>query len=158
MSFRVGIGWDRHRLQAGSGIRLAGKRIPSEVEAIGHSDADAALHAVIDAQLGAAGLGDIGKHFPPEEERWADVDSVDLLGKATEKVRANGWQTVNLDLIISLEEIKLNPHREEMKKKLEEEVSAAEAINLKFKTGEGLGPVGRGEAVEARAVVLMKET
>ena len=153
---RVGIGWDLHRLVPGRRFVLGGVEIPHARGPIGHSDADPLLHALADAVLGAAGLGDLGDHFPPADPKWKDADSRALLGKALEAARAAGFSPVNADCIVVLEEPRLGPFKASLRKSVATCMGLPEAdVNVKAKTGEGLGPVGAGEAVEAHAVVLM---
>lgn len=153
---RVGIGWDLHRLVPGRKFLLGGVEIPHTRGPIGHSDADPLLHALADAVLGAAGLGDLGDHFPPADPQWKDADSRVLLGKALEAARAAGFVPVNADCIVVLEEPRLGPFKASIRKSVASAMGLPEAdVNVKAKTGEGLGPVGTGEAVEAHAVVLL---
>lgn len=153
---RVGIGWDLHRLVPGRKFVLGGVEIPHARGPIGHSDADPLLHALADAVLGAAGLGDLGDHFPPADPKWKDADSRVLLGKALEAAGAAGFVPVNADCIVVLEEPRLAPFKASIRKSIAAAMGLPEAaVNVKAKTGEGLGPVGTGEAVEAHAVVLL---
>lgn len=148
---RVGIGYDSHRLVAGRRLILGGVEIEFELGLDGHSDADALTHAVTDAVLGAAGAGDIGTHFPPEEERWRDADSIELLH--TVVGRLDG-RVVNVDATVICERPRLGPHREEMERRLSEALGAPAAV--KATTNEGLGAVGRGEGIAAIAVALFE--
>jgi len=153
---RVGLGWDLHRLVPGRKFILGGVEIPHSRGPIGHSDADPLLHALADAVLGAAGLGDLGDHFPPADPQWKDADSRVLLGKAIEAARAAGFVPVNADCIVVLEEPRLAPFKASIRKSVAAAMGLSEGeVNIKAKTAEGLGPVGAGEAVEAHAVVLM---
>lgn len=153
---RVGLGWDLHRLVPGRKFILGGVEIPHSRGPIGHSDADPLLHALADAVLGAAGLGDLGDHFPPADPQWKDADSRVLLGKALEAARAAGFVPVNADCIVVLEEPRLAPFKASIRKSVAAAMNLPENdVNIKAKTAEGLGPVGAGEAVEAHAVVLM---
>jgi 2-C-methyl-D-erythritol 2,4-cyclodiphosphate synthase len=155
-SIRIGLGKDLHPLAPGRPFILGGVRIPIDRGAAGHSDGDALTHAVIDALLGAAGLGDIGELFPPSDPRWKDADSLSLLEKSWALVREAGWELINLDCVISCEKPRLLPHREEIRRSLAAALGiGGEAVFLKAKTGEGLGPVGEGRAVEAEAVCLL---
>ena len=155
---RVGIGWDVHRLVAGRRFVLGGMEIPAPRGPIGHSDADPLLHAICDAVLGAAGLGDIGEHFPPSDPKWKDADSRVLLEKTLEAARARKLRPGNVDCIVVLEEPRLGPHKAAVRKSLAALLGLDEAaVNVKAKTAEGLGPVGAGEAVEAHAVVLLRQ-
>ncbi len=155
INFRNGLGWDRHQLEPGDKFYLAGIEITAEVTTVGHSDADPALHALIDALLGAAGLGDIGQHFSPGKEKWKDVSSLKLLKLTRDIISEEGWRPVNLDLNIILEGIKLAPYRQKMRGKIKKYLPDAEEINIKFKTAEKLDAVGRGKAIEAQAIVLL---
>ena len=153
---RVGMGWDLHRLVPGRKFVLGGVAIPHSRGPLGHSDADPLLHALADAVLGAAGLGDLGEHFSPADPQWKDADSRVLLGKAVEAARARGLAPENVDCTVVLEEPRLGPFKASIRKSLAEILGLPEeSVNLKAKTAEGLGAVGAGEAVEAYAVVLM---
>jgi len=153
---RVGIGWDLHRLVAGRKFVLGGVTIPHSRGPLGHSDADPLLHALADAVLGAAGLGDLGEHFPPSDPQWKDADSRVLLAKALELARGRGLVPVNADCIVVLEEPRLAPFKALLRKSVAEAMGLAEEeVGIKAKTAEGLGPVGAGEAIEAHAVVLL---
>ena len=153
---RVGIGWDLHRLVPGRRFVLGGVVIPHSRGPLGHSDADPLLHALADAVLGAAGLGDLGDHFSPADPQWKDADSRVLLGKALEAARGAGFVPVNADCIVVLEEPRLSPFKASVRKSVAEILGLPEgAVSVKAKTAEGLGPVGAGEAVEAHAVVLL---
>jgi 2-C-methyl-D-erythritol 2,4-cyclodiphosphate synthase len=155
---RVGLGRDLHRLVKGRRFLLAGVEIPSDRGELGHSDGDVLAHAVVDALLGAAGLGDIGELFPPSDPQWKDAPSMELLGSAWNRVRVSGWRLVNLDCVVSAEKPGILPYREAIRTALAKllEVSP-EAVLVKGKTGEGLGPVGEGLAVEAMAVCLLEQ-
>ena len=153
---RVGIGWDLHRLVPGRKFVLGGVVIPHTRGPLGHSDADPLLHALADAVLGAAGLGDLGDHFPPTDPQWKDADSRILLGKALEEARGRGLVPVNADCVVILEEPRLGPFKASIRKSVAAAMGLAEEeTNIKAKTAEGLGPIGAGEAVEVHAVVLM---
>jgi 2-C-methyl-D-erythritol 2,4-cyclodiphosphate synthase len=153
---RVGIGWDLHRLVPGRRFVLGGLEIPSPRGPLGHSDADPLLHALADAVLGAAGLGDLGDRFPPTDPRWKDADSRDLLARALEEARAAGYVPVNADCIVVLEEPRLAPFKASLRKSVAAAMGLPEGdVNVKAKTAEGLGAVGAGEAVEAHAAVLV---
>jgi 2-C-methyl-D-erythritol 2,4-cyclodiphosphate synthase len=155
-SIRIGLGKDLHPLVPGRPFNLGGVRIPFDRGEAGHSDGDVLTHAVIDALLGAAGLGDIGELFPPSDPRWKDADSLSLLETSWALVREAGWELINLDCVVSCEKPRLLPHREEIRLSLAAVLGrGGEAIFLKAKTGEGLGPVGEGRAVEAVAVCLL---
>jgi 2-C-methyl-D-erythritol 2,4-cyclodiphosphate synthase len=154
---RAGIGVDTHRLEAGRRLVLGGVEIEeSEAGLAGHSDADVLTHAVIDALLGAAGLGDIGQHFPDTDERWRDADSLELLRSVRDKLRDAGYSPVNIDATIACEEPKLSPFRDEMRTRLAEAAGLdASAVNVKFTTGERMGFVGRGEGMAALAIATV---
>ena len=157
MDFRIGEGWDTHALVAGRKLILGGVEIPHTRGLLGHSDADALLHAITDAVLGAAGLGDIGRHFPDTDERFKGADSSVLLSEAMRRVREQGWELVNVDSTIVAQAPKMAPHIPAMR----ERVAAAlgcepQQVNVKAKTAEKLGPVGRQESIEARAVALLR--
>ena len=156
-SLRAGIGFDTHRLEAGRRLVLGGVEIEeSEAGLAGHSDADVLTHAVIDALLGAAGLGDIGQHFPDTDERWRDADSLELLRNVRDKLRDAGYDPVNIDATVACEEPKLAPFRDEMRTRLAEAAGLeATAVNVKFTTGERMGFVGRGEGMAALAIATV---
>jgi 2-C-methyl-D-erythritol 2,4-cyclodiphosphate synthase len=157
--FRVGLGRDLHRLVRDRPFLLGGVVIPADRGEEGHSDGDVLAHAVIDALLGAAGLGDIGELFPPADPRWKDADSMALLGTAFAKVREAGWGVVNLDCVVCCEKSRIIPFRDAVRASLARVLDTApEAVFDKGKTGEGLGPVGEGLAVEALAVCLLEKT
>ncbi|MBN1242303.1 MAG: 2-C-methyl-D-erythritol 2,4-cyclodiphosphate synthase [Spirochaetales bacterium] len=156
---RIGEGWDVHRLVEGRRLLLGGVDIPFERGELGHSDGDALLHAITDALLGAAALGDIGSHFPPSDARWKDADSLALLAEAAALVSACGWRIVNLDCTVCIERPRLRPHVDAIRERVSDALGIeADRVSVKAKTYEGLGPVGSGEAVEARAVVLIDRT
>jgi 2-C-methyl-D-erythritol 2,4-cyclodiphosphate synthase len=154
---RAGIGFDTHRLEAGRRLVLGGVEIEeSEAGLAGHSDADVLTHAVIDALLGAAGLGDIGQHFPDTDERWRDADSLDLLRRVRELLGSAGHQIANIDATIACEAPKLSPFRDEMRTRLAQAAGVGpDAVNVKFTTGEGMGFVGRGEGIAALAIATV---
>jgi 2-C-methyl-D-erythritol 2,4-cyclodiphosphate synthase len=154
---RAGIGFDTHRLEARRRLVLGGVEIEgSEAGLAGHSDADVLTHAVIDALLGAAGLGDIGQHFPDTDERWRDADSLDLLRAVVQQLAGSGYRPANIDATVACEEPKLGPFRDQMRTRLAE-VAALEpdAVNVKFTTGEKMGFVGRGEGIAALAIATV---
>jgi 2-C-methyl-D-erythritol 2,4-cyclodiphosphate synthase len=156
MKLRVGEGWDVHALVPGRKLVLGGVEIPHTVGLLGHSDADALLHAITDALLGAAGLGDIGSHFPDTDPQFKGADSAVLLAEALRAVQAAGWQLVNVDSTVIAQAPRLAPHREAMRQRVAQVLGLAPgAVNIKAKTAEKLGPVGQGLAIEARAVVLL---
>jgi 2-C-methyl-D-erythritol 2,4-cyclodiphosphate synthase len=151
---RSGIGWDSHRLVEGRPLVLGGVRVPSERGLAGHSDADVLTHAVIDALLGAAGLGDIGRHFPDTDERWRDADSIELLRAARGMLPA---APLNVDATVVCEAPSLSPYRDEMRARLAEALGLpADSVNVKFTTAEGMGFVGRGEGVAALAIATLR--
>jgi len=153
---RVGEGWDTHALVPGRKLVLGGVEIPFERGLLGHSDADALLHAITDAVLGAAGLGDIGRHFPDTDERFRGADSMVLLAEAAARARKDGWQIANVDSTVVAQAPKLAPHIEKMRARIAEALGLEPGqVNVKAKTAEKLGPVGMGQSIEARAVVLL---
>ncbi len=153
---RVGFGYDVHRMVAGRPLILCGVEIPHEKGLLGHSDADVALHALIDALLGAAGLGDIGQHFPDTDERFRDISSLTLLESTLEKLRQGGWRVVNVDLTIVAQKPRLAPYLHLMRRRLAQALSLSEGdVNIKAKTTEGLGFTGREEGMAAYAVALV---
>jgi 2-C-methyl-D-erythritol 2,4-cyclodiphosphate synthase len=156
LDFRIGQGWDVHRIVAGRPLILGGITIPSEFGLEGHSDADILSHAITDALLGALALGDIGMHFPDTDPRWKNGDSLLFLRHVRELVINEGYQIANVDSTVILERPKLKDHRAAMCRKLAEVLDlAAEKVSVKFKTAERLGPVGEGLSAEAQAVVLI---
>lgn len=155
-SIRVGEGWDIHALVEGRPLVLGGVVIPHPRGLLGHSDADALLHAITDALLGAAGLGDIGRHFPDTDPALQGADSARLLALAAERVRAAGWEIVNVDSTVVAQAPRLAPHIPAMCERIAQVLSLpSQAVNVKAKTAERMGPVGAGEAIEARAVCLL---
>jgi 2-C-methyl-D-erythritol 2,4-cyclodiphosphate synthase len=156
-SFRVGIGYDVHRLLSGRPLILGGVQIPFAQGLFGHSDADVLLHAITDALLGAAALGDIGTYFPPTDAQWKDADSRELLRVAVGYLREAGWSTINIDATVVCEAPKLLPHVEAMRASIAEVVGiAASRVSVKGKTSEGLGFTGRGEGIAAHVVALIE--
>ncbi len=156
MKLRIGEGWDVHALVAGRPLILGGVTIPHDKGLLGHSDADALLHAITDALLGAAGLGDIGRHFPDTDERFRGADSTVLLAEAVRRVREQGWQLVNLDSTVIAQAPRLAPHIDAMRARIAQLLAIDTAqVNVKAKTAEKMGPVGEGRSIEARAVVLL---
>ncbi|MGO9760649.1 MAG: 2-C-methyl-D-erythritol 2,4-cyclodiphosphate synthase [Solirubrobacteraceae bacterium] len=154
----VGIGFDSHRLAAGRKLVIGGVEIPYERGLDGHSDADVLAHAVIDALLGAAGIGDIGEHFPDTDERWRDADSMQLLASVVQGLQDDGLEIVNVDCTVVMEAPKLAPHRQAIRQRLAEVLALDLArVNVKASTGEGMGFVGRGEGVAALAVAGLRE-
>jgi 2-C-methyl-D-erythritol 2,4-cyclodiphosphate synthase len=156
VSVRAGIGYDSHRLVAGRRLVLGGVELASEVGLEGHSDADVLTHAVIDALLGAAGLGDIGVHFPDSDERYKDADSIELLRATVAIVRGAGYTVVHVDVTVALEAPKLGAARERIRGRLAQALGVgATAVNVKATTGEAIGFVGRGEGVAALAIATL---
>lgn len=157
--FRVGIGHDTHRLAEGRPLVLGGVVIESERGAVGHSDADALTHAVMDAILGAMCEGDIGVHFPDREPQWKDSDSLQLLARVMWLVTGRGYRVGNVDATVMLERPRLRPHIQEMRENLAGVLRISpECVSVKAKTGEGLDSVGEMRAVTAQAVVLLEKT
>lgn len=156
MNIRVGEGWDVHALVAGRKLIIGGVEIPFHLGLLGHSDADVLLHAITDALLGAAGLGDIGRHFPDTDAQFKGADSMVLLAEAARRVRAQGWRIGNVDSTVIAQAPKMAPHIPAMCQRIATalEIEAAQ-VNVKAKTAEKLGPVGQGQSMEARAVVLL---
>jgi 2-C-methyl-D-erythritol 2,4-cyclodiphosphate synthase len=158
MTFRIGEGWDTHALVPGRKLIIGGVEIPFDRGLLGHSDADVLLHAITDALLGAAGLGDIGRHFPDNDDRFKGADSVLLLTEAARRVRESGLRIGNIDSTVIAQAPKLAPHIEAMRERIASALDLAPAqVNVKAKTAEKLGPVGQGLAIEARAIVLLGE-
>jgi 2-C-methyl-D-erythritol 2,4-cyclodiphosphate synthase len=154
--FATGIGWDSHRLVAGRPLILGGVTIPYERGLEGHSDADVLAHAIVDALLGAAGLGDIGEHFPDTDARWAGADSLELLRAVVGLVAERGRAVAHVDSTVVMERPKLGPHKAAIRASLAAALGIADAqVNVKASTGEGMGFVGRGEGVAALAVVTL---
>jgi 2-C-methyl-D-erythritol 2,4-cyclodiphosphate synthase len=155
--YRTGIGWDVHRLAPGRPLLLGGVTVPYELGLEGHSDADVLAHALTDAILGAAALGDIGMHFPDSDPRWKGCDSLVFLLHARELVEARGFRIVNVDTTVVLEKPKLKEYREAIREQLAETLGlAADRVSVKFKTAEKMGPVGEGRSAEAQAVVTLE--
>jgi 2-C-methyl-D-erythritol 2,4-cyclodiphosphate synthase len=156
LKLRIGQGYDVHRLVAGRRLVLGGVEVPSPLGLDGHSDADVLLHALGDALLGAAGLGDLGDLFPPGEARWKDADSAELLRQILDRVTARGWRVVNCDLTLVAEAPKLAPYRQSIRARIAELLGVtADEVGLKATTHERLGALGRGEGMAALAVVLL---
>lgn len=156
MNIRVGQGYDVHQLVEGRDLILGGVNIPFEKGLLGHSDADALLHAITDALLGAAGLGDIGSHFPDTAAEFKDADSRVLLREAYQSVQALGWKVVNVDTTVIAQKPKLAPHIPAMRANIATDLGLPEnCVNIKGKTNEKLGYLGRMEAIEAQAAVLL---
>ncbi len=154
--FRIGEGWDVHALVPGRKLILGGVEIAHPLGLLGHSDADVLLHAITDALLGAAALGDIGTHFPDTDVRFRGADSIVLLVEAASRVRAQGWKIGNIDCTVVAQAPKLAPYMDAMRAVIARALSlAVTQTNVKAKTAEKLGPVGQGQSIEARAVVLL---
>jgi 2-C-methyl-D-erythritol 2,4-cyclodiphosphate synthase len=154
---RIGLGYDIHRLVDGRPFVLGGVTVPHDKGPLGHSDGDALLHAVADALLGAAGLGDIGSHFPDTDPAFKDADSTTLLRETVRLVRDRGYRIVNIDTNVLAQAPKLSPYREAMCATIAEACGIdATQVSVKMRTGEGLDAVGRGEAVAAQAIVLLE--
>ena len=155
-NLRIGEGWDIHALVPGRKLLVGGVEIPYERGLFGHSDADVLLHAITDALLGAAGLGDIGRHFPDTDERFKGADSVLLLTEAARRVREEGFRICNVDSTVVAQAPRLAAHIGAMRERIAQALDlSAGQVNVKAKTAEKLGPVGEGMAIEARAVVLL---
>ncbi len=153
---RIGEGWDVHALVPGRRLVIGGVEIPFERGLLGHSDADVLLHAITDALLGAAGLGDIGSHFPDTDERFRGADSSFLLAEAGRRVAAAGYAIANIDSTVIAQAPKLAPHIAAMRERIGQALGLASGqVNVKAKTAEKLGPVGQGQSIEARAIVLL---
>ncbi len=155
-TFRIGEGWDTHALVAGRKLILGGVEVPHDKGLLGHSDADVLLHAITDALLGAAGLGDIGRHFPDTDAQFKGADSIVLLQAAAQRVQAAGYSIGNIDSTIIAQAPKLAPHIPGMCERIATALGIAlTQVNVKAKTAEKMGPVGEGLSMEARAVVLL---
>lgn len=156
MKFRIGEGWDVHALIEGRKLILGGVEIPYHLGLLGHSDADVLLHAITDALLGGAALGDIGTHFPDTDARFKGVDSVVLLTEAVRRVREKGFEISNIDSTVIAQAPKLMPHIQAMRARIAKALGLdVDQVNVKAKTAEKMGPVGLGQAMEARAVILL---
>jgi len=153
---RVGIGYDSHKLVEGRKLILGGVEIPLAKGLLGHSDADVLCHAIMDSLIGALGLGDIGKHFPDDDPQWKDVSSIQLLRQVVELMRFNGYEASWVDSVVIAENPRLSPYTEDMKQSLSVSGIPSGAINIKAKTNEGMGFVGRGEGIAAYAVCLLR--
>lgn len=153
---RIGLGYDLHRLVEGRPLVLGGIHIPFDRGLLGHSDADAVSHAVTDAVLGAANLGDIGRLFPDIDPHWKDANSLRLLADAWTRVRAAGWTLVNLDVVVIAQQPKISPHADAIRESLARVLDVTPAaIGIKGKTNEGVDAVGRGEAIAVHAIALL---
>jgi 2-C-methyl-D-erythritol 2,4-cyclodiphosphate synthase len=156
-SMRIGEGWDVHALVPGRALVLGGVTIPFDRGLLGHSDADVLLHAITDALLGAAGLGDIGRHFPDTDDRFRGADSQRLLAEAVARVREQGWEIGNVDSTVIAQAPRLAVHIEAMRERIAQALGVAVGqVHVKAKTAEKLGPVGEGMAIEARAIALLQ--
>lgn len=156
MNIRIGEGWDIHALVEGRKLILGGVEIPFSKGLLGHSDADALLHAISDALLGAAAMGDIGTHFPDTDAQWKGANSAVLLSEIAKRIRAKGFEIGNVDSTIIAQAPKLAPYISAMRERIAHSLSVSVSqVNVKAKTAEKLGPVGEGLAMEARAVVLL---
>lgn len=155
---RAGIGYDSHRFTEGRPLVLGGVEIPHSAGLAGHSDADVVAHAVTDAVLGAAALGDIGAHFPPEDDAWRDADSIGLLARAVAEARTAGFRPANVDVTVVCEAPRLAAHIDAMRGRLAEALGLGRgAVSVKATTNEGMGWIGRGEGVAAMAVAVVVE-
>ncbi|MFM9196380.1 MAG: 2-C-methyl-D-erythritol 2,4-cyclodiphosphate synthase [Planctomycetia bacterium] len=155
---RIGLGHDTHRLGPGTGLVLGGVTIPHDRRALGHSDADVLLHAITDALLGAAALGDIGELFPDDDPANKGRDSSEMLRLAADRVARAGWRVVNLDCVIFAQRPKILPHRQQIRARVAAILGIDEgAVWLKAKTGESVGPIGAEEAIAAESVVLLEQ-
>jgi len=155
--YRIGLGHDTHRLVPGTGLVLGGITIQHDRQAVGHSDADVLLHAITDALLGAAGLGDIGEMFPDTDEANRGRDSASMLAAAAASIHAAGWRVVNLDCVIFAQRPKILPHRSAIRTRVAAVLGLDEtAVWLKAKTGEGIGPIGEEQAIAAECVALLE--
>ncbi len=155
-TWRIGEGWDTHALVTGRKLMLGGVEIPHTHGLAGHSDADALCHAITDALFGAAALGDIGHHFPDTDAQYRGADSLALLSEAARRIKVAGWQVGNVDATVIAQAPKLAPHIAAMRQRIAGALAVAiDQVSVKAKTAEGMGPVGRGESMEARAVCLI---
>ncbi len=156
--YRIGQGYDVHPLVEGRDLILGGERIPHEKGLLGHSDADVVLHALCDALLGAAGLGDIGEHFPPSDPKLSGVDSSELLGRVMNRIVEAGYEVVNCDLTVIAEAPSLRPYKQSMKERIAEMLEVEpDAVGIKATTHERLGTLGRGEGIATMAVALLEK-
>jgi 2-C-methyl-D-erythritol 2,4-cyclodiphosphate synthase len=154
---RTGLGWDVHRLAAGRALILGGVTVPSEMGLEGHSDADVLAHAITDAVLGAAALGDIGMHFPDSDPRWKGADSLVFLRHARQMAEAAGFRIAHVDSTVILERPKLKDYRDAIRERLAATLGLTlDRVSVKFKTAEKVGPVGEGRSAEAQAVVTLE--
>ena len=156
--FRVGIGYDVHRLEKGYSLIIGGVEIPFEKGLKGHSDADVLVHAICDAILGALALGDIGEHFPDSDERYRRISSLVLLSEVNEKIKSSGYRVENVDSIVVAQKPKLSPYKFQMRKNIAEVLEIpVDRVSVKATTTEKLGFEGRGEGISAQAVVLLRK-
>ncbi|HML15908.1 MAG TPA: 2-C-methyl-D-erythritol 2,4-cyclodiphosphate synthase [Bryobacteraceae bacterium] len=156
---RTGLGWDVHRIAAGRAMILGGVTIPAEFGLEGHSDADILLHAITDALLGAAALGDIGMHFPDTDPQWKGAPSAQFLKHAAKLVRAHGFEIANVDTTVILERPKLKDYRQAIRESIARTLTLdLDRVSVKFKTAERVGPVGEGKSAEAQAIVTLQES
>lgn len=155
---RIGLGYDKHALVENRRLMVGGIEIPFTKGEAGHSDGDCLLHAIADSILGAAALGDIGTFFPPKDEKWKDADSIELLSLSWEKVKEAGWKIENIDCVLALEEPKVFPYRDKIRASIAKALNVdTDRIFVKGKTGEKLGKVGLGLAIEAWSVALLSK-
>ncbi|MCC7079375.1 MAG: 2-C-methyl-D-erythritol 2,4-cyclodiphosphate synthase [Burkholderiales bacterium] len=152
---RIGQGFDVHALAPGRKLVIGGVEIVHDRGLVGHSDADVLAHAICDALLGAAGLGDIGRHFPDTDQRYRGADSMALLAEVMRRVRASGWEALNVDATIIAQAPRMGPHIPRMEQRLRECIGGGCAVNVKAKTMERLGAIGRGEGIAAEAIALL---
>ena len=156
---RAGIGYDIHRFEEGRPLILGGLDLPGEPGLAGHSDADVLLHAIIDAILGAAGLGDIGQHFPPDDSQWKNASSLDLLTRTLRLVRESGFAVESLDSTVIAERPRLAPHIQAMRQRIAAALGLEQScVNVKATTNDGIGAIGRGEAIAAMAVAVVTQS
>jgi len=153
---RIGIGYDSHRLVEGRKLIIGGVEIPFSKGLLGHSDADVLCHAIIDAIIGALGSGDIGRHFPDTDDKWKDTSSIELLSQIIELMRKKGFEILWIDSTVITERPKLLPFVDKMKVAISKTGIPANSINIKAKSNEGMGFIGRGEGIAAQAVCLLK--
>ncbi len=155
---RVGIGFDIHRLTSGDGVILGGVTLASDKKVVGHSDGDALCHAIIDALLGAACLGDIGGHFPDTDPKYKGASSIGLLKQVAEEVVSEGFGIGNVDAVVVAQAPRISKYKKEIEKTIADALGVAEGrVSVKGKTAEGLGPIGAGDAISAQAVALLEE-
>ena len=156
--YRIGQGYDIHKLVEGRKLILGGEHVEFELGLEGHSDADAVIHAVIDALLGGAALGDIGRHFPDSDPAWKDADSMELLRQTREKIEKEGYSVGNIDVTIIVEKPKMAPYIQRMRKNIADAVGIAfERVSVKATTNEAIGSLGRGEGIAALAVAILRK-